>query len=78
MNLVMTLRTRDQADIVEAVVSFHLNAGVDYVIATDHRSQDGTAEILARYARDGVLRLSRRAQMSAGASGGRAWRGGSK
>ncbi len=29
MKLVMTLRTRDQADIVEAVVAFHLNAGVE-------------------------------------------------
>lgn len=59
VKLVMTLRTRDQADIVDAVVSFHLNAGVDFVIATDHRSNDGTVEILESYARDGVLRLIR-------------------
>ena len=59
MKLVMTLRTRDQADIVEAVVAFHLNAGVDFVIATDHRSVDGTVEILESYAREGVLRLIR-------------------
>jgi glycosyl transferase family 2 len=57
MKLVMGLRTRDQADIVEAVLAFHLNAGVDYVIATDHRSEDGTVDILREYARQGVLRL---------------------
>src|SRR5262245_25074427 len=57
MRLVMTLRTRDQADIVDAVVSSHLSAGVDFVIATDHRSADGTAEILREYASAGVLRL---------------------
>ena len=59
VKLVMTLRTRDQADIVDALVAFHLNAGVDYVIATDHRSEDGTVEILEEYARVGVLHLIR-------------------
>jgi len=59
MKLVMTLRTRDQADIVDAVLSFHLNAGVDFVIATDHRSEDGTVETLESYAEEGVLRLIR-------------------
>lgn len=57
----MTLRTRDQADIVDAVVAFHLHAGVDYVIATDHRSEDGTAEILEEYARQGVVHVIREA-----------------
>ena len=59
VKLVMTLRTRDQADIVDALVAFHLNAGVDYVIATDHRSHDGTVEILEEYVRAGVLHLIR-------------------
>ena len=59
MRLVMTLRARDEADIVDAQIAFHLNAGVDYVIATDHRSSDGTTEILESYARDGYLHLTR-------------------
>jgi hypothetical protein len=59
MKLVLTLRTRDEADIVDAQVAFHLNAGVDFVVATDHRSEDGTADILERYAREGHLHLIR-------------------
>jgi Glycosyl transferase family 2 len=55
----MTLLARDEADIVEAQIAFHLHAGVDFVIATDHRSEDGTTEILERYERDGHLRLLR-------------------
>jgi Glycosyl transferase family 2 len=59
VKLVMTLVARDEADVVEAHVAFHLNAGVDLILATDHRSQDGTTEILQSYARAGALRLIR-------------------
>src|SRR5262249_17527932 len=38
-----------------------LNAGVDFVIAMDNRSQDGTTEILESYAKDGHLHLIRQA-----------------
>ncbi len=60
MKLAMTLLVRDERDIVDAHLSFHLNAGVDLVIATDHRSTDGTTEILESYARDGYVHLIRR------------------
>ena len=59
MKLVMTLLARDEADVVGANVDFHLNAGVDFVVATDNRSQDGTADILESYARLGQLHLIR-------------------
>ena len=59
MKLVMTLLVRDEADIVDAQIAFHLQAGVDFVIATDNRSRDGTTEILERYERAGVLHLIR-------------------
>ena len=59
MKLVMTLLVRDEADIVDAQIAFHLDSGVDFVVATDNRSQDETTEILERYARDGVLHLIR-------------------
>ena len=57
MKLVMTLLARDEADIVDAQIAFHLHAGVDFVIAMDNRSDDGTTEILERYERAGVLHL---------------------
>jgi hypothetical protein len=59
MKVVMTLRARDEADVVDAQIAFHLNAGVDFVVATDHRSEDGTTDILESYARHGVLHLIR-------------------
>jgi Glycosyl transferase family 2 len=59
VKLVMALRTRDQVELVDAQISFHLNAGVDFVIVTDHRSEDGTLAILEAYQREGYLRLIR-------------------
>ena len=57
MRLVLTLLARDNADVVDAHLSFHLHAGVDFVVATDNGSVDGTREILERYERAGVLHL---------------------
>lgn len=59
VKLVLTLLARDDADVIDASVAFHLNAGADFVIATDHRSTDGTTDILERYEHDGVLHLIR-------------------
>jgi hypothetical protein len=59
MRLVVTVLARDEADVIDAQVVFHLNAGADFVVATDNNSRDGTTEILERYERDGVLHLIR-------------------
>ena len=59
MKVVMTLLARDEADIVDSWLDFHLNAGTDFVIATDNRSRDGTTEILERYAREGHVHVIR-------------------
>ena len=59
MTLVMTLLARDEIDIVDSWLAFHLNAGADVVIATDNRSQDGTTEVLEEYARSGHVQLIR-------------------
>jgi hypothetical protein len=51
----MTLRARNEDDILDAQLAFHLNAGVDFVVAIDNGSSDGTSEILEAYARDGYV-----------------------
>ena len=56
MRIVQTLVVRDEIDIVEAQIAYHLSAGVDFVIATDHESVDGTTEVLELFERRGVLR----------------------
>jgi Glycosyl transferase family 2 len=57
VKLVLTVLARDEADVIDAQISFHLNAGADFVIATDNASRDGTTEILESYARAGCLHL---------------------
>jgi hypothetical protein len=55
--LIMTLLVRDEADIVKANIDYHLDHGVDFVIATDNGSIDGTVDILKDYERKGVVHL---------------------
>ena len=55
----MCLLVRDEADILDDQLAFHYAAGVDFVIATDHRSVDGTSEILGRYEAQGRLHVIR-------------------
>jgi hypothetical protein len=55
MKLVMTLLVRDEEDIIEANIDFHLAQGVDFIIAMDNLSTDETARLLRRYESLGVL-----------------------
>jgi len=57
----MTLLVRNEEDVVDAQLAYHLHAGIDYVVATDNASTDRTTEILERYERAGHLRLLREA-----------------
>jgi hypothetical protein len=59
VKLVMTLLVRDEADIVDASIAYHLAAGVDAIVATDNASVDGTAAILARWERTGRVTVIR-------------------
>lgn len=53
----MTLLVRNEADIVRTNIDYHLAQGVDFIVATDNLSQDGTPDILGEYERAGVLKL---------------------
>ena len=57
MKLVMTLFVRNEEDIVEANIRYHLAQGVDEVIVTDNGSVDGTVAILERLARTEPIHL---------------------
>jgi Glycosyl transferase family 2 len=59
MKLVMTLLVRNEVDIIEANIEYHLAQGVDFVIVTDHGSEDGTSEVLREYERMGVAMVIR-------------------
>ncbi|HET9101799.1 MAG TPA: glycosyltransferase family 2 protein [Solirubrobacteraceae bacterium] len=59
MKLVMTLLVRNEADIIEANLDYHLAQGVDFVIVTDHGSTDGTRDLLRRYEQAGVVSVLR-------------------
>ena len=64
MKLVQTLLVRDEIDVIEAQISYHLDAGVDFVIVTDHDSQDGTSDVLESFAHNGhLLRIRRSGKM---------------
>src|SRR4051794_32396739 len=55
MKLAMTLLVRNEEDILEANLDFHLSRGVDFVIAIDNNSEDDTGRILDAYASKGSV-----------------------
>lgn len=55
MKIILTLLARDEADIIRENILFHLNQGVDFIVATDNDSNDGTTEILREFEKMGVL-----------------------
>ena len=57
MKLMLTLLCRDEEDILNEMVQFHLEQGVDLIVATNNGSEDSSRLILERYARGGRLIL---------------------
>lgn len=55
--LVMTLLVKNEQELLEDNIKFHLNHGVDFIIATDNASTDSTPEILAKYEKKGLLHI---------------------
>ena len=59
MRLVMTLKVRDEQDVIEDNLRFHHALGVDFFIVMDNGSVDRTPAILARYADAGLAHVLR-------------------
>jgi Glycosyl transferase family 2 len=57
VKLVSILVVRDDSEVVDAHLSFHLNAGVDLVLAIDAASEGDTSEVLESYARTGHVHV---------------------
>jgi|SRR5436190_8534777 len=55
----MVYKVRDEADIIEDNLRFHVAQGVDLFVIVDTGSVDGTLEILERYEKAGIVRLER-------------------
>lgn len=53
----MTLKIRDEGDVIDANLRFHLAAGVDFFIVTDNGSVDETPAILERYRAAGLCEV---------------------
>jgi hypothetical protein len=51
MRLVLTLMIRDEIDIIETNLRYHLSQGFDHLVITDNGSVDGTRDVLGHYAR---------------------------
>lgn len=57
MKIVMTLLVRDEEDILDHNLRYHLAQGVDFFIVMDHMSVDGTPTILDAYRRAGLAEV---------------------
>jgi hypothetical protein len=55
--IVMTLLVRDEVDVVARQLDYHIDAGVDFVVAIDHNSVDGTTDVLRDYEQRGLARV---------------------
>ena len=57
MRLILTLLCRNEIDIIESMIRFHLAHGVDFIVATDNGSSDGTRNCLQHYVKSSKLLL---------------------
>ena len=68
--IVLTLLVRDEIDIVDEFLRYHLELGVDFVVATDHMSSTARrTSSPAMSARAISMCSARRARRSGNASG---------
>ena len=55
--IALTIVAKNEIDVIEENIKFHLKQGVDVIIATDNNSTDGTKEVFKKYQTQGVLHL---------------------
>jgi hypothetical protein len=55
VRLLMTLLVRDEQDVIEANIAYHLSRGVDHIIVTDNGSTDATRDIARAFERTGKV-----------------------
>jgi hypothetical protein len=57
MKIVMTLVVRNESEALEHNLRYHFARGVDFLLATNHGSSDGSAELLRGYEDRGLARV---------------------
>jgi hypothetical protein len=55
VKVVMTYKLRDESDVIEDNIRYHVAQGITTFLATDNGSTDGTRETLARYEEKGLM-----------------------
>jgi len=61
----MAVHVLDNADILREFLTWHLDLGIDIILANDFGSKDGSEDILADFSRRSVVRWQRRTDKSA-------------
>jgi Glycosyl transferase family 2 len=54
--IVMTLLVRDEEDLLEVNIKYHLSVGVNFFIITDNNSVDNTRAIIKKYEKKGIAK----------------------
>jgi hypothetical protein len=60
MKLAVTLMVRDEADIIQQWLDYHVAQGIDLLVVTDNGSEDGTREVLEAFAASGQIEVDLR------------------